>query len=185
MAPPGNITLFSQNGNPYLESVLEKAGFDVSTVTEVTGIPSGTVILDLVSPEQAGKFLFGGFNLPQELRARGYTVLAVVSSETFADERTAQSLASAHSYLLENDSPQSIRASVLAATRRKELDDALRKSEERYRLLAEHSGDVIWTWDIRTRRFDYISPSIKGLRGFSVEEALVEPLEQSLTPDSL
>jgi PAS domain S-box-containing protein len=64
-------------------------------------------------------------------------------------------------------------------------DEALRKSERRYRLLAENAHDVIWTLDLATRRYTYISPSITALRGLSVEEALAEPIERSLTPESL
>jgi len=62
---------------------------------------------------------------------------------------------------------------------------ALRESERRYRLLADHAHDVIWTLDLRTRRFTYVSPSITRLRGFTVEEALAEPVEASMTPGSL
>jgi diguanylate cyclase (GGDEF)-like protein/PAS domain S-box-containing protein len=60
----------------------------------------------------------------------------------------------------------------------------LADSEARYRALAENSHDVIWTLDISTRRFSYISPSIRLLRGYSVEEALQQPLEATLTGES-
>jgi PAS domain S-box-containing protein len=65
-----------------------------------------------------------------------------------------------------------------------EVQRRLRESEQLYRQLAENVHDVIWTIDARTWRYTYISPSIKRLRGLSVEEALAEPLEQSLTPES-
>jgi PAS domain S-box-containing protein len=64
-------------------------------------------------------------------------------------------------------------------------EEALHLSDRRYRILADNANDVIWTFDLRTRRFSYISPSISRLRGLSVEEALVEPLERRLTPESL
>jgi two-component system, cell cycle sensor histidine kinase and response regulator CckA len=77
-----------------------------------------------------------------------------------------------------------------SAARREELARAesaaaLHRSEQRYRLLADHTHDVIWTLDLATRRFTYVSPSILALRGLTVEEALAEPVEQSLTPESL
>ncbi|MFT3915237.1 MAG: PAS domain S-box protein [Anaeromyxobacteraceae bacterium] len=62
---------------------------------------------------------------------------------------------------------------------------ALEESERRYRLLADHANDVIWTLDLSTGRYGYISPSIRTLRGLTVEEALAERIEQSLTPASL
>ena len=65
------------------------------------------------------------------------------------------------------------------------LADALRESEGRFRHIAENVSDVIWTLDNSMERFTYISPSIASLRGLSVDEALQEPLEQSMTPESL
>ena len=71
----------------------------------------------------------------------------------------------------------------LTALRREQAARA--ESELRYRWLAEHVHDVIWTLDPATLRFTYVSPSITGLRGITVEAALAESLAQALTPDSL
>ncbi len=64
-----------------------------------------------------------------------------------------------------------------------QLKKELRISEERYRLLAENARDVIWTMEL-DGRISYVSPSIQLLRGFSPEEAMHQPLEQTLTPES-
>lgn len=56
-------------------------------------------------------------------------------------------------------------------------------SEERYRLLAEHASEVIWTMDL-DGRFTYISPSVEKLRGYTVAEVMQQSLDQALTPES-
>lgn len=68
---------------------------------------------------------------------------------------------------------------------RKLAEAELKESEARFRLLAENVTDAIWILDLETGRFRYISPSIFQLRGFTVEEAMSQTMEESMSPSSL
>ncbi len=54
----------------------------------------------------------------------------------------------------------------------KELESevaALRKSEEKYRLIADHSGDCLWIMDLATLRFTYVSPAVARIYGSTAD----------------
>ncbi|MDD3569612.1 MAG: PAS domain S-box protein [Lachnospiraceae bacterium] len=53
-----------------------------------------------------------------------------------------------------------------------------------YKLLVENAIECVWVYDFTNKCFKYISPSILHLRGFTVEEAMRQKLEDSLTPAS-
>jgi PAS domain S-box-containing protein len=72
-------------------------------------------------------------------------------------------------------SEESTRARALLLA--EEMTSALRKSEQKYRLLAENSRDVIWTADLEGR-LTYISPSIKDMIGFAADEVMAMPMTE-------
>ncbi|MFA5513384.1 MAG: sensor domain-containing diguanylate cyclase [Sphaerochaetaceae bacterium] len=66
-------------------------------------------------------------------------------------------------------------------TLHKKAQEALKKSEVKYRLITENVTDVIWVLDVKSLRYLYISPSIMQLRGLTVEEAMKETIEESMS----
>ncbi|MBS0345277.1 MAG: PAS domain S-box protein [Proteobacteria bacterium] len=83
-----------------------------------------------------------------------------------------------------NEDSRRYLAIVEDITARKEMEERLRISEARHRLLADNAVDVIVTMDL-DGRFSYISPSVERLRGLPADEAIRQPLAEVLTADSL
>ena len=76
------------------------------------------------------------------------------------------------------------RAFDLSSQELMQVNDELRKSEEKYRLITENTADLIVVTDMNLH-FTYVSPSIMRTHGFTVEEAMNMTLDQVLTPESL
>ncbi len=66
--------------------------------------------------------------------------------------------------------PASMWAIVRDITARRRAESELRESEERFRTVLEQSIDVAYRRNLKTDRYDYLSPAIEGITGFSVEE---------------
>jgi PAS domain S-box-containing protein len=67
-------------------------------------------------------------------------------------------------------------------TERKQMEEELRESEERFRGIAERSLDVIFTTD-REGRITYISPAVERVLGYKPEEVVGQPIQNYL-PES-
>ncbi len=62
-----------------------------------------------------------------------------------------------------------VTAAILDITDRKETEEALRRSEARYAILASSTTDGIWDWDLSTDQV-YFSPRWKAMLGYSEDE---------------
>jgi PAS domain S-box-containing protein len=62
--------------------------------------------------------------------------------------------------------------------------ELIRASEKRYRALTENLADVVWTMDMNLR-YTYVNPAVMRLRGYTVEEAMAQTIEELLTPESV
>ncbi|MGE5376379.1 MAG: PAS domain S-box protein, partial [Bacteroidota bacterium] len=86
--------------------------------------------------------------------------------------------------LIDLQGERCILAIMFDATERKQAEEKLRQSEERYRLISENTADIIWVLDPQAGKFTYISPSVEKLRGYTPAEIMERPIAEALTPES-
>lgn len=67
---------------------------------------------------------------------------------------------------------------------RQAATEEMEKSVRNLRFITENSADVIWTIDIATGKFTYVSPSVYKLRGYTVDEVMEQSLDEMMTAES-
>lgn len=80
--------------------------------------------------------------------------------------------------------PVCMMASFMDISEIKKSEQALKESENKYRLITENSTDVIWVYDITDSRLTYMSPSVERLRGIKAEDVMANPVEKIMTKES-
>lgn len=61
-------------------------------------------------------------------------------------------------------------------------EEKIHESEKRFQLIAKNVSDVIWMYNLTQNKYTYISPSVKGLRGYTDEEVMHQTLIETLSP---
>ena len=81
------------------------------------------------------------------------------------------------SVLYEGDKVVGTRSYILDITELKLIEEALRRSEERFQSFSETVTDVIYRYDAPHDRFDFVSPSCAAQTGYSLAEFEASPAE--------
>ena len=65
-----------------------------------------------------------------------------------------------------------------------QAESPINQLEKKHRIIADNLIDAIWSLDVATLKFDYITPSIERISGFTADEYINFTLQESLTPES-
>lgn len=74
---------------------------------------------------------------------------------------------------------------IIDVTYRNQIEQARFQSEQMYRLITENMKDVVCIIDYPSLAFQYISPSVMALSGYSAEELTGKTLPEVITPETL
>ena len=74
-------------------------------------------------------------------------------------------------------------SSLRNITERKLNDLALKESEMKYQFIVEKSDDILWVMD-GDLKFEYVSPSVINVLGYTPEEHMLQGLDEYMTPES-
>lgn len=66
----------------------------------------------------------------------------------------------------------------------KKLQEKIEELECKYRVLADNLLDAIWVVDAETLKYEYMTPSIERISGYTVDEILGLTIKDRLTPAS-
>ncbi len=138
------------------------------------------VLLDVLMPG------IDGYEVTRRIRNRsdcGDIPVVMVTALTGKEDRLKAVAAGANDFISKPIDRMELQVRVASLLKMRESQNALRRSEEKYRALVETVRDTIWTVDLDLR-FTYVSPAVTQVLGYTVEEVMsTHPLD-GLTPES-
>jgi PAS domain S-box-containing protein len=143
------------------------------------------VILDLLLPDM------DGLEVLREIRRRRPSCSIIINTGYATIERAVGSLnEGADAFLTKPFSPHDLKSAIQKLARnfelveeKKRLERALRKSEEKYRMLVEGIQEGIFILDGLT--FEYASPPLLNMLGFTPSEIINQDFPKILFPDDV
>ena len=168
----------SESGRYLKVRALRSVGFDVTEVATAAAAlehiekhMTHVAVLDVKLPDMHG------FELCRIIKGRFPTICVLQTSATFtsAEDRVAGLEFGADAYLVEPMEETELIAIVRALLRVRQAEAAQHSTELRFAQFAQASPDVLWIYDVDSRRFEYVSPSIKELIDHPPEEVEAQP----------
>jgi len=194
LLPEASQTILVVNDNhdhlDLMRLLLEKAGYRVLTAPDgregvhlASTLNPDLVISDVNMP------VLDGIELCRRLRAQPGTRLLpimLVSAERVGSINAVEGLrAGADDYLEAPYDPIRMAAKVARLLERKQGEEALRGSEERYRLLFEHNPFPMWVYDSETLRFLDVNEAAVQQYGHPRSELLRMTIKEIRPPEEV
>lgn len=173
-ASPDNITLIDLNGNLQMISPNGLKLVGVENEEELIGKHFSEILV----PEDVEKGEKNIFHL-----LSGGFVGSVEYRIMHADKRIINVEINAEIVKDADGIPQQIVLAIRDITERIKNQNALRESENKYRLITEKISDVVWLMDLEGNSL-FVSQSIENFTGYTVEEYMSQTISDRFTPES-
>ncbi len=140
----------------------------------------GTLVSDLVHPEDFDRF---GREIVEQIQS-GISPSGPIEGRYRHKDGSWRHLESTCNVLIDDLNVEGVVCASRDVTERKEAEEALKKSEERFRSLVQNASDVITVYDAEGI-VRYVSPAIERMLGYEPEERVGSNSFELIHPDDV